>query len=165
MNSKLVLAVSVLSFLISVNLVSALAIYIQPANQGIVRLNVSAFQTATAKRSFEIRNTNNFSLTVSIQPDASLTKILDIEKSFDLQENESRIVNYTVKVSEAGNYSGNIEISFSAPEGYVTYQSSLRVIATKSELNYSLFLIPAVALVAVLLVAVLFIVKRKRAKK
>jgi hypothetical protein len=169
--SKTLLVSFILFFLLSVNLAAALTIYVQPANQGVVRLNVALFQTATEKRSFEVKNLNNFSMTIDLQPTGNITKLVDIEKSFTLQPNESRTVSYTVRVSEPGIYDGTISISFDSPQGHATYETRLTVIANKSELNYGQFIIPAIVLAAIIVLIVFFkgrwkiIAEKKRVKK
>jgi hypothetical protein len=155
MNKNLVIFSSVIFFLLSANLTAAFMIYVQPANQGVVRLNVTQFMTATAKRSFEIRNPNNFSISVDLEPDANLTKFVDIEKTFSLQPNESRIVNYTIKVSEPGTYYGNILIDFKSSDSVVSYQTSLAIVARKSNFNYLTFVIPAAVIVVAILIVLL----------
>ena len=167
--SKTLLVSFLVFFLLSVNLVSALKIYVQPANQGVVRLNVSAFQPATEKRSFEIKNLNNFSMSVNLEPIENISKLVEIEKEFALEPNESRTVSYTVKVSEPGIYDGNIMISFNSPEGHATYETRLIVIASKSELNYIQFLLPAIVILIVVLALFLRggwkLIVKKKAKK
>lgn len=157
MDNKLLLLSFGLFFLLSVNLVSAdFLIYVQPANQGIVRLNVTPFQTAIEQRSFEIRNLNNFSVTIDLEPNANLTKIIDIEKTFALQTNESRIINYTIKVSEPGFYDGSIQLSFTGESSTVTYETKLTVIASKSEMDYKIFIIPAIVLIVIAAVVLIY---------
>jgi hypothetical protein len=156
MSKNLILVSFILFFLLSINLSSAIKIYVQPANQGIVRVNVSQFQAATVEKSFQIQNYNNYSVTINLSPSVNISKIVQIESSFTLQPNESRIVNYTIKVSEPGTYKGSIAISFVSTEGYVSYESDLSVIATKSGPNYIL-LIPAIVLVVI--VVLIFLVK------
>jgi len=154
----------ILFFFLSVSSVSAVKIYVQPANQGIVRLNVTQFKTTTAERSFEIRNPNNFSMEINLEPSQNITKIIEIEKSFTLEPNESRTVYYTVKVSEPGTYDGSISINFKSDEGTVTYESKISVIANKSEFNYTLFIIPAIILILIALIAAFkkkIVVKKK----
>jgi hypothetical protein len=161
---KIMLVSFILFFLLSVNLSSAVKIYVQPANQGVVRLNVTQFQTATAEKSFEIRNPNNFSMTINLEPSQNITKIIEIEKSFSLEPNESRRVNYVIKVSEPGTYDGSISITFNSDEGSVTYESKILVIANKSEFNYTLFLMPAIILVVIVLIVAFkkrIVVKKK----
>jgi hypothetical protein len=151
---------------LSINFATALTIYVQPGNQGIVRLNVTPFQTAIEQRSFEIKNFNNISLTIDLQPNVNITKIIEIEKSFVLQPNESRIVNYTVRVSEPGRYDGNILITFTDPsEASVSYETNLIVIANKVEWDYNQFILPAIVLVVVIVLILILVFKRKLWKR
>jgi len=118
-------------------------LYIRPAKQGIIRLELYPFIPATVTRSFEVKNLYNFTISISTRPTDNFADIVQIpEQNFTLQPNESKIVQYTITVKEADNYSGGIVISASSQgkPSNIAYQSDLTIVATKHNIMPEIFL-------------------------
>ena len=138
------------------------SLFVQPAKQGIIRLNLYPFTPAVLEKSIVLNNTYDRGLNITVDPSDSLAKIVEMEgeRNFILGPNESRIVNYTITVREAGTYSGWIAVN----SNRVSYQSDLLVIATATNILPEIFLV-IIALAIIIPVSFFFVLKKKKGKR
>ena len=144
--------------------VSFAALYVKPAKQGIVRVEIFSFIPATVTKNFDVGNSYNFSIDITLQSTGNITELINIpESSFTLQPNETKNVEYTLTISKPGIYDGGILINVKAGSGTPTigYQSDLTVFANKSKTQPELYVIITVVVI-VFLIIVYLISKRHR---
>ena len=80
-------------------------------------VNVDLNKNNILERTVLIKNVNNFSIDVKLEPADDLEKITDIiDKEFTLKENEEKNARFKVTIPKEGVYNGNIVIFFK-PEG------------------------------------------------
>ena len=80
-------------------------------------VNVDLNKNNILERTVLIKNVNNFSIDVKLEPADGLEKITDIiDKEFTLKENEEKNARFKVTIPKEGVYNGNIVIFFK-PEG------------------------------------------------
>jgi hypothetical protein len=160
---------SIVSFIvISLFLVSCVSadLYVKPAKQGIIRLELYPFFPATLARSFELKNLYNFTIDIGVKPTDNFLNLLEVPvQNFSLAPNESRMVQYTISVKEPGNYFGGLIISANAPgkTSNVVYQSDLTIIVTKHNIILEIFL--GIIVLAILVPIVYLAYKKKMFKK
>jgi len=145
--------------------VSFAALYVKPARQGVVRVEIFSFIPATVTKNFDVGNFYNFSIDVVIQPTGNITELINIPKSsFTLQPNETKNIEYTLAISKPGIYDGGILINVKggSAAATITYQSDLIVIANKSKTQPELYVIITVV---VILFLVIIYFKNMRHKK
>jgi hypothetical protein len=137
-------------------------IYIKPAKLGVMRLELYPLVPATLTRTFEVKNLYNYTIQVNIKPSNNFVDILQIpEGNFTLQPNESKTVQYTVTVKEAGTYEGGAIISASSlvRPSNIAYQNDLKIIVTKHNIIPEIFL--GVIVLAILVPIVYLAYKKK----
>jgi hypothetical protein len=144
--------------------VSLAALYVKPAKQGVVRVEIFSFIPATVTKNFDVGNFYNFSIDVTLQSTGNITELINIpESSFTLQPNETKNIEYTLTISKPGIYTGGILINVkSTSTATITYQSDLAVIANKSKTQPELYVIITVVVILFLIIVYL---KNKRHKK
>ena len=157
------------AFLASLLLFSSIVladVVINPAKLGIVRLTIQPLFPTISQGTFEIGNTYDYPLNVTLLPSQNISSILTLsENIFALLPNETRTISYTIKVTEAGLYDGSILIKFDAGQNRtsVGYQDDLIVVASQSD-SY-LFVLAAVGVVVVIVAISIFAMKKNRKTK
>jgi len=139
---------------------------VEPAKQGIFRLQLYPFTPATLARSFNISNAYNYPLQINMTPSDNFKSIMEInDANFTLGANETKVVHYTVDVKEAGTYTGGIVIDIRAigQTGRLTYQSDLTVVATPNMLFPQIFL--GIILLAIIIPVSYWFLKKRSKKK
>lgn len=165
MQTKIVLATIIFSSLLLFSSTVLADIYIRPAKLGIIRITTQPLFPTTYQGTFDVGDTYNYPLNVSLKPDANVSSILTLsDANFTLQSNETRTVSFTIKPNNVGVYQGAVLITFStgASKTQVSYEDDIVIIVSESN-SYVLVLI-AVAAVAAIVVASVFVMKRKKVR-
>jgi len=170
MKGKLLIAVVFVASLVF--LCNAQAdLIVRPAKLGVLTLEIFPFSPAVVERSFEVGNTYNISINITLGLNGNLTDIVKLSKDqFLLQSNETQEVDYTVSVTTPGVYIGGVTIKVSSEYGMakIAYQNDLVVFAAQSSLisqDYIMIIIAALLIVLVVVIIFYFGKKRKKGKK
>lgn len=111
---KKLLIITIL-FILLVPFVSAITGSIGNA-KAIVTVDLS--KSNVLERTVLVRNVNNFSISVKLEPADDLEKITEIiDKEFELGPGEEKKARFKVTIPEPKTYSGNIVVFFNPPEG------------------------------------------------
>jgi len=79
----------------------------------ILRPDVPAGETITIDRSILVKNVNNVSVRVNLEPDEIYEKIIEIyDNEIVLEPGEEKKANFRITLTSGGKYSGKILISF-----------------------------------------------------
>jgi hypothetical protein len=143
-------------------------IVVRPAKLGIVRLTTQPLFPTISQGTFEVGNTYNFSLNVTLQPSQNISSIVTLsETNFTLQPNETRTISYTIKPTQSGVYQGSIMARFDSGGNRATvgYQIDISIVVKQSD-SYILVLVAIAAVAVIVAVSVVAMKKgRKRVKK
>jgi hypothetical protein len=165
MQNKIVFTTIFFASLLLFNSIVLADIVVKPAKLGIVRLTIQPLFPTISQGTFDVGNTYNFSLNVTLQPSQNISSIVTLsESSFTLQPNETRTVSYTIKPTQAGVYQGSVLSKFDAGRNStsVAYQIDI-IIAVRQSDSYILVLV-AIAAVVVIVAVSLFVMKKSRKK-
>lgn len=141
-------------------------ISVRPAKLGVARLTIQPLFPATYQGTFDVGNSYNFSLNVTMSPSQNISSIFTLsETSITLQPNETRTISYTIKPTQPGSYQGSVLIKFSAGvnSASVSYQNDITIFVHQSN-SYILVLI-ALAAVIIIIAVSLFVMKRGKKLK
>jgi len=109
-------------------------LYVKPAKQGIVHVEIFSFAPAVVTKDFDVGNFYDFPIDVVLQSKGNISELIEIqESSFTLQSNETKNIEYTLTIKQPGIYTGGIVIEVEAEKGgaSLVYQSDLAVIANR----------------------------------
>jgi hypothetical protein len=165
MQTKIIFATIFLASLLLFSSSVLADIYIRPAKLGIIRLTYQPLFPTVYQGTFDVGDTYNFSLNVTLSADQNVSSILTLsDANFTLQPNETRTVSFLIKPNAAGVYSGEVDIVFSSVNypTNVAYANTIVIIVSQSN-SYVLILV-AVAVVVVIIAASLFVLKTKKAR-
>lgn len=140
-------------------------LYVKPAKQGIVRVEIFSPVPAVVTKDFYVGNFYDFPIDIVLQPVGDIPELIEIsESSFTLQSNETKNIEYTLTISEPGVYTGGIVINVQAEDRGPTlaYQSDLAVIANKSKIVPEIYF---AAIFVVIAAVVLFYLKHLRFRR
>lgn len=168
MQNKIVFATIFFASLLLLSSSVSADIVVNPAKLGIVRLTTQPLFPTISQGTFDVGNTYNFSLNVTLQPSQNISSIVTLsETNFTLQPNETRTISYTIKPSQSGVYQGSIMARFDSggSQATVGYQIDISIVVKQSD-SYILVLV-AIAVVAIIVTVSLVAMKkgRKRIKK
>lgn len=125
--------------------ISFARLYVKPAKQGIIRVEIFSFKPAIIKKQFVVGNFYNFPIDVSLQPKGNISDVVDSisESYFTLQPNETKNIEYTLTIRKDGIYTGGIVINVMGDNTLPTiaYQSDLTIIANKGKIGLEFYLI------------------------
>jgi hypothetical protein len=164
MQTKIVFATIFFASLLLFSSTVLADVTIKPAKLGIVRLNYQPLFPTLYQGTFQIGNTYNFTLNVSLQPDQNISSVMSLsETNFLLQPNQTETLEYTIKPTSAGVYQGSVTAIFTAgpDKPTVAYQDEITIIVNQSDSYY--LVLAAIGVVAVI-IAVSFLVMRKKSK-
>jgi len=141
---------------------------VRPAKLGVLTIEIFPLSPAVVERSFEVGNTYNTSIYISLEVSGNLSSVMKLSKTqFALEPNQRQEVTYTLSVSKPGLYTGGVLVKAGPEEGStkIGYQADLFVFARESSLISQDYLIIAVAaLFIALAVVVVFYFGKRRAK-
>jgi len=79
---------------------------------------VSGLFGITIEKSILVKNVNDVPINITLEADSNLSKIVNIiDDKFVLQPGEEKKAEFTIKLKKAGNYEGQIFVSFSPEDG------------------------------------------------
>jgi len=138
---------------------------VKPGKLGVLHMEIFPFSPAVVERSFEVGNTYNNSIDITLDISGNLTDIVKLSKnSFTLQPNEKQEIGYTVSVTKPGTYIGGVVVKVGSQYGAskLSYQADLVVFVRESSLLSNAYvIIVAAALMIVLIVVMIFYFKKK----
>jgi len=76
-------------------------------------VNVTSGEPTIIERFLEVRNDNNETVNVSLQPGGDIAEITNVEQNIALEPNETRKVDFAVEITEPGTYNGKITVTYS----------------------------------------------------
>ena len=127
MNHKKSFLILFTIFFLCIQASQSLTISLRPPKM-ILRLNITPGEITTQDSFLEIKNYNNETMTVTFEPTGDMIGLVELEQTnITLQPNQMERVNFTVRVSQPGEYKGGILASYSSPKLY--FSSSLPIIA------------------------------------
>ena len=132
MKHTIFLPVILLLFLLPVAF--SLNVYIRPARI-VARMNVTPGITSTYEGFLEIKNQNNFTVNVTLQPQGDLVGKVKLSESLVIvQPDELRTINFTINVKQPGTYQGVVLVTYLAKDTPgVGLQAEIIVIANEVE--------------------------------
>jgi len=142
----------------------AFNVYLRPPRL-VARMNLT--QSQVYNGFLEVKNQNNVSTNITFKPTGNITdKITFSKEMISLNPNEAWINNFTLTVSQPGIYKGDVLVTYSAENMTVpiTLQAEITIIAegqVKQEKANNTILYLAVILIALLLILILFKVKKR----
>ena len=152
-----------LIIILSFQIALAFKAYLRPSRM-ILYTNVTPGGIGTTKGTFEVMNLNNVSVNVEFIPEEGIFGMVEFEENpITLEPNETKNVDFTIEVTEPGTYKGRFLAVYSSeifPD--VQMQADVGVVAREVEnpTNY----IPIIAILAIALISVSYIIVRKRRK-
>lgn len=162
MKTKLMLLIA-FTLIILMNSVLAFNVYIRPPRM-IARMNLT--ENLIYEGFLEVRNQNDIPVNISFKPIGNITDLIEFSEDLViLQPNETRDVNFTIRVNEPGYYVGNVIVTYSAENTVpVGLQAEIIVLAegypTRNKTQNRFLLYGAIILTV--LVVVLILIKRKK---
>jgi hypothetical protein len=164
----LILVFSILSLSLLAE-VEAIKIYIGPGEyKQVFYLNVSTLQPASKQGSYTVKNFNNYTIQVSFNATGELAQIIETPKTVILEPNQTENAYFTIRVTEPGTYTGNVNIFYSPYSINATsgeFQPEITVYVNKVQGVFD-FLIPTLAIIIAAVVGFVFYKKlTKREKK
>jgi len=96
--------------------------------KAIIKTEVEPGKTTVIERTILVKNVNNVSLNITLEPDEGLKDIVQlIDEKFVLQPKEEKKARFNLNIDRPGNYSGRISVFFSpgTKEAGVVLASSL----------------------------------------
>ena len=96
--------------------------------KAIIKTEVEPGKTTVIERTILVKNVNNVSLNITLEPDEGLKDIVQlIDEKFVLQPKEEKKAKFNLNIDRPGNYSGRISVFFSpgTKEAGVVLASSL----------------------------------------
>ncbi len=128
MKHTIFLSIILLLFLLPVAL--SLNVYIRPPRI-VARMNV----TSTYDGFLEVKNQNNYTVNVTLQPQGDLVGKVKLSESLViLQPDELRTINFTINVKQPGTYQGVVLVTYLAKDQPgVGLQAEIIVIANEVE--------------------------------
>jgi hypothetical protein len=164
MQNKIVFAAIFFASLLLLSSSVSADIVVRPAKLGIVRLTTQPLFPTISQGTFDVGNTYDFSLNVTLQPSQNISSIVTLsETSFTLQPNETKTVSYTIKPSQSGSYQGSIMARFEAGGNHTTvgYQIDITIFVKQSD-SYILVLVAIAAVVTIVAVSIFVMKKSKK---
>ena len=159
MKYKIFLSIFIL-FLIPVAF--SLDVYVRPPRI-VARMNVTPGITSTYNGFLEVKNLNNFTVNVTLEPQGELIGKVQLDENLvTLEPGELRTINFTINVKQPGTYQGVILVVYTGGNTpAVALQAEIIIIAKEVEnvqknniLKYSI--IGFIFLVTIILVLFLF---------
>ena len=132
MKYKILLPIILLVLLIPA--VFSIEVYVRPAKI-VARMNVTSGEISTYTGFLEVKNQNNFTVNVTLNPQGDLVGKVDFtEESLTLEPEESKNIDFTININQPGNYQGTIVVTYLAENTLgVGLQADIIVIATEVE--------------------------------
>lgn len=133
-------------------------------------MNVTPGRTSTYESFLEVKNQNNFTVNVTLEPQGDLVGKIEISESLVILEpEESRNIDFTISLKEPGTYQGTVLVVYSAEDmPAVGLQADIIVVASEVEgkpennlLKYSIIGF----IVLIIIILVLFVFKKGGVKK
>ena len=143
------------------------AISVKPAKLGILTLTTQPLFPTVYQGTFDIGNTYNFSLNVTVEPSENISSILFLsETNLTLQPNQNATISFAIKPSGTGVYDGSVLLRFTNSEGKMNlaYQDDIVIIVKQSD-SYILVLIALAAVVIIVAVSLFAMKKRNKPEK
>jgi hypothetical protein len=165
-NKITLLAAAAFLYLVGAMAASCMAaLYVNPAKQGVLWVQIYSFSPAALEKDFQVGNRYDFPINISLGMTGNVSSLAELSvKDFSLQPNETKTIDYKLTITDAGVYTGGITIKATA-EGKRTnlvYQSDLTVVATKSGIAPEIY---GVVIALVLIVIVVVFIRYKVVKK
>ena len=138
----------------------AFKVYLRPARM-FLRVNVTANNPGVETGFLEIKNLNNVTMNVELQPTGDIVNITKLDQSsITLEPNETTLVNFTVETKKTGTYSGKILVTYSVEnEMPARLQSDIIVIAsgedTRTFSNRKVFMFSGICILVFILLIIL----------
>ena len=102
--------------------------------KAIINVNVESGKTTVIERTILVKNVNNVSVNITLEPDENLKPIIElIDGKFVLQPQEEKKARFNLNIERPGNYSGRIAVFFAPSNNKgagVVLSSSITVHAT-----------------------------------
>jgi hypothetical protein len=131
--------------------------------------NITSGKSLIFENSVIVDNENNYSVSISVLPDKNWSPYVNVKNSqFTLQPNESKEVFYTIKLNKAGDYAGDIIVTFKDASSGNQLSLAQRIVVKATEVeNKQINLKPYIYTLGILIVIllVLIIIKSKFARK
>jgi len=165
MQNKIMFTTIFFASLLLLNSAVSADFYVRPAKLGIIRLTTQPLFPTVYQGTFDVGDTYNFPLNVSLSPSQNISSILSLsDLNLTLQPNETKSVSFTIKPTDPGIYQGSVFITFSEAGHNVTvaYQNDITIIISQSN-SYVLVLV-AIAIVAVIVVVAVFVMTKKKSR-
>lgn len=132
MKKKLVAAIFLLSLIAILGTLNAFEVYVRPPRI-VARMNVTPGEISTYSGFLEVKNQNDFNVSVSLTPTGQLFDIMKFtENELQLRPGEARNANFTITVTQPLNYTGEVIVQYSAKDQVpVALQAEIFVITTE----------------------------------
>lgn len=136
----------------------------------IMYKNLTSGSTLSFERSIVLRNENPYSVDISLSPDSRLKPYLTLdEENFSLSVNQTKEVFYTLKFNKAGEYGGDIIITFREQETdlHLSLAQSIVIHITevKRDRNKDILIGFLVILSILIIVVLISIVKYRKGRR
>ena len=165
MDSKIIFAFVLLSSLLLFSNTVFADIYVRPAKLGIIRLTTQPLFPTIYQGTFDVGNTYNFSLNVTLSPSQNISSMVSLsDANLMLQPNVTKTVSFTIKPTEPGVYQGSVIIAFSTVDSKINiaYQDDITIIVSQS--NSYVLVLAALVVVAVIVVCSIFVMTKKKVR-
>ena len=161
--------ITLLLTLLGLSVVSALTATIDNPKM-VVYKNITAGQTITFEESVVVQNENDYDILIRIKPDDFQKDEITVhEPNFTLVAGETKIVKYTVKISESGNQGGDILVTFIDPNtnAYLSLAQRFVVDATEieGERNYTRYFVTAGVVILILIILIIIYANKSNMRK